>query len=290
MPASTPPDGNRDDAPTTRSCDERNKRRRQHGICGALLDRPQQRHADRNERQARPDAHRLQARRPGAGVDLADTDDHGREHGREQQPRRPHRTAALRRRPLTAECAHPRAISTSATGTLITNSQRQLERSSSPPSSGPSRNAMPKTAPMSPSIRPRRSSGTVSAMTAAATGSKPPAPNAWIARPSNSAGNDQAAAASKRADAEQRETLEEHATPAHAIRTLARATACRSDRTARRQLKTAGNQRGLDREGGPNRRQRRPDDRNVEGRDQHAHEQDGQRGPLARDRHLVRPQ
>ena len=88
-------------------------------------------------------------------------------------------------------------MSTSTTGTLITNSQRQLERSSSPPSSGPSKKATPKTAPMSPSIRPRRSRGTVSAMTAAATGSKPPAPNAWIARPSNNAGNDQAAAATK---------------------------------------------------------------------------------------------
>jgi MFS family permease len=45
-------------------------------------------------------------------------------------------------------------------------------------STGPMRNAMPNTAPMSPSALPRFSTGKVSPITAAATGNMPPAPKA----------------------------------------------------------------------------------------------------------------
>ena len=73
-----------------------------------------------------------------------------------------------------------------ATGMLITKSQRHPRSSSTPPMMGPMRNAMPNTAPMSPSAPPRFSGGKVSPMTALATGKMPPAPRPCTPRPTRS--------------------------------------------------------------------------------------------------------
>ncbi len=69
-------------------------------------------------------------------------------------------------------------------GRLTKNAQRQLVLSAiQPPVAGPTTDATPNTAPVSPCHLPRSRGAIRSPITAIASGIKPPAPSPWIARP-----------------------------------------------------------------------------------------------------------
>ncbi len=78
---------------------------------------------------------------------------------------------------------HPTASAISATGIEARNTQRQLVWSTiQPPVNGPSTDASPNVAPVSPCQRPRSDGGTRSPITITASGISAPAPRPWIAR------------------------------------------------------------------------------------------------------------
>ena len=147
-----------------------------------------------------------------------------------------------------------------------------------PPSNGPSRNASPNTAPMRPSVRPRFSSGTVSAMTALATGKIPPAPNAWIARPTSSTSNVGAAATSNDPAAKRPRLCAN--TPRRPIRSESFAEQRRADDVEQHvDAEHPGQRSAADAVRIADRWQGRTHDRDVERRDEHAGEQQRENGP-----------
>ncbi len=136
MPASTPPAAIAI-APTTRSCGDLSSAGESTGSAARFSTDHSKRHADRDQREARPDAQRLQTCRQRGRVELPDAGNQCRQHDGQQAPRPAHRSAAARRaRPAAASGRRPPSAR-APTGTLTRNSQRQLERSSKPPSNGP---------------------------------------------------------------------------------------------------------------------------------------------------------
>ena len=81
-------------------------------------------------------------------------------------------------------------MTANANGMLAAKIQRHEKKwVRMPPTLGPMMAAKPQTAPSKPSAEPRRSSGTLSAIAAVATGKIPPEPAAWTARAIRKIGN-----------------------------------------------------------------------------------------------------
>jgi hypothetical protein len=262
--------------------------RRQYRIRSALLDAPQERDAERQQRKAWPNAQRQQARGRRAGVDLAEPHDRRREHDRQQHA---------------AEHVEPARFSARALrqNTRSTNHQRNRR--------GNVDDEQPPPARLEQQPTEQRAEQKRHAEDGADEPERPAAPlerhglgndrrgyrqqTARAERLDRAADEERRerprASREQRADGEHGEALEKHAAASVAIRALCeQRSADEVEQHVNAEYRGQPARRNGERTA--NRGQRRTDDRDVESGQQDADEQHGQRGPLASRRHLVRPQ